>query len=176
MNIYTFIPYSIEGNLGQAYNQCMGLVGKDDWALLLDHDVMLLQRRWYPFLYNVIEKYRDKGIGLYTCFTNRCGAQFQKAPGIDSSSHNLFYHISYARSLQDEYRDRITLLDDGNISGFFMLVSKKIWIEIRGAKKKGIGKVDLDLVKRLRDANIKIARLDGLYVYHYRRALLEGKP
>jgi GT2 family glycosyltransferase len=175
--IYTFIPYSLEKNLGQAYNNCMKLISDKDWAVFLDYDVMFTIRDWQYHLDNVIKKYGD--VGLYTCFTNRAGTKVQTAPGVDRNIHDLLYHMEFGRKLRKKYGDRISDLKleekkRVRLSGFFMLISKKTWNRIGGSQRKGLSKVDWEIAQKIVDSKLKVFRIDGLYAYHYRRGLKEG--
>ncbi len=176
MQIYTFIPYSTKKNLGQAYNRCMDLIAGGDWALFLDHDVMFVSRDWYPLLVKVIGKNED--VGLFTCFSNRVGTKAQKAPGVCPVTHDILYHRHFGQKIAEKYKDRVTDLKlEGKkrpkLSGYFLLISKRTWNKIGGVTKKGTSKVDWHIIKKCVAADIKVARIDGLYVYHYRRGLGE---
>jgi hypothetical protein len=165
--IYTFVPYSLNRSLGQAYNSCMSLVPEKDWGLLLDDDVMFCNRKWYQIMDSYIKKYPH--IGLFTCYTNRIGAKFQKLKKVDRGNDDMVYHMSIGRDVSVKNKGQVTRLKNGKIGGFAMLVSKKTWNIIGGAKKTGLKKVDWDILKKCRDNNILVARIDEIYAYHWRR-------
>ena len=175
--IYTFIPFSINKNIGDAYNRCMDLIGPGDWAAMLDHDCMFVCRDWYPLLLKAVKKYPQ--YGLFTCYANRVGTKVQRAPGVSAETHDILYHRQFAKKMGDKYKDGATdlRLEDKKrpkISGYFMLVSKKTWQSIGGATRKGMSKIDWHIVQKCVKQGIKVARIDGLYVYHYRRGLGEA--
>jgi len=173
--IYTFIPYSIEGNLVVAYEKCMKLIRDDDWALFLDYDVMFTRRDWYVLFVKAIKRYPE--VGVFTCYTNRIRTKFQKAPGIDRNNHDMVYHMKFGQRLYEKNGDSITIFPKGeHLGGFVMLIRKSVWNKIRPLKEKGIEYVDIEIGRKCHAREIKIARLDGLYAYHWRRGLNEGPP
>lgn len=172
--IYTFIPYSIEGNLAKAYSECMRLVGEDDLCLFLDHDVMFTRKDWYVLFDMASKKYED--VGIFTCYTNRIKTLFQQVPDIDSENHDIRYHIKFGQELYNKNKDSITVMNrGGRLGGFAMLIRKSIWQKVK-PEKDGIEFVDIEIGKKCHSLKIKIARLDGLYAYHWRRGLNEGPP
>ncbi len=173
--IYAFVPYSPEGNLAVAYEKCMRLIRDEDWALFLDYDVMFTRRDWYVLFNKAIKKHPE--VGIFTCYTNRIRTPFQKVPKIDRNNHNMVYHMKFGKELYEKYGDSTTLFPKGEqLGGFVMLIRKSVWNRIKPLKEKGIEFVDIEIGNKCHSLGIKIARLDGLYVYHWRRGLNEGSP
>lgn len=173
--IYTFIPFDIEGNLKDAYEQCMELIENEDWALFLDYDVMFTHRNWYVLFDKAIKKYPE--IGVFTCYTNRIRTPFQKVPKIDRDNHNMIYQMKFGQKLYEKNKDSITIFPEREqLGGFVMLIKKNIWNRIKPLKQEGIELVDIEIGRECYKRGIKIARLDGLYAYHWRRGLNEGPP
>lgn len=172
--IYTFIPYSIKGNLAKAYDSCMALIGESDLALFTDYDVIFTRRNWYEIFDNASKEHTD--IGIFTCYTNRIKTSFQIAPGVDSNNHDIKYHMKFGKELYLKHGNSITVMDrGGRLGGFAMLIRKRIWNEIK-TLKEGIEYIDIEIGKKCHSLNIKIARLNGLYAYHWRRGINEGSP
>jgi GT2 family glycosyltransferase len=172
MKIYAFIPYSLEKNLGSAYNSCMAVIGEDDWGLLLDDDIMFCTRNWYKIMHSAIIKYPH--IGLFVCFTNRIGAKFQRLPNVDYESNDMAYHMKIGKTVEKVNKDILTRLKSGHIGGFAMLISKKTWDKIGGAKETGLKKIDWDILDKCRKQEILVARFNEIYAYHWRRGKLKG--
>lgn len=173
--IHTFIPYSIEGNLVEAYEKCMRLIKDDDWALFLDYDVMFTHRNWYALLDKATKRHPE--IGIFTCYTNRIRTEFQRVPKIDRDNHNMIYHMNFGKNLYEKNKDSITIFSkEEDLGGFVILIKKSVWNKIKPLEKKGIENIDIEIGRRCHIREIKIARLDGLYAYHWRRGLDEGPP
>lgn len=184
--IYYFKPFSIESNLGQAYNDYMKLLPNDeDWACFCDLDTMFLTPDVGKQIADIIEKYKDHKVGVFTCYASRTGNVFQCLNGIISDDPDIRNHRRIALQLQKENYDSITDLND-LISGHLMIVQKKVWadvgffadevsekMQLRGIKKNLLA-VDNRFSKRCLNNNYKIYLMNGIYILHYYR-MLEGK-
>ena len=92
--IWYFTPYSIEGNLGKAYNDYCKLVqNEEDWICFIDGDVCFLNSDWGKHFEDLIEKYPEAGI--ITCFTNRIGCKEQCYTNEISENSDMKYHKFY---------------------------------------------------------------------------------
>lgn len=169
--IYTHIAYSPNGekNLGKAYNDFMELLPDDAFALFLDHDIMLLTYGWYPYLEAVLKEHPD--CGLFTCFTNRVNCRWQIASDANQRSNDIKYHRQFAvhqnASFSPEQCIDVTHKKPC-LSGFFILISKKVWKKI-GKFKDGITGVDNDIHIKAREHGEKVMLIQGMYVYHWYR-------
>ena len=65
--IYTFIPYSVDKNYGEACNEMMDLLPEDGWGCILDHDICFTTYNWYVQLNEIIKKNVN---GTYTACCN----------------------------------------------------------------------------------------------------------
>ena len=165
--IYNFIAYDIDKNLGRAYNKCMSLLDDDDWAVFLDHDAMFMQRDWYKEVSNTIKN--NPSYGLFTCSTNRIGCPWQLVNGVDKDNHNIKYHKLVGKELE---KNKNIVIDVTHstvlLSGVVIIVSKKTWTTITGAKDGFLG-VDNDLHYKCRKNNIKVGFIPNIYTYHWYR-------
>lgn len=181
--IWYFTPYSIEKNLGVAYNNYCELVKDDnDWICLIDGDALFLNDAWGHHFQALIDTYPDTG--LFTTYTNRTGNIEQLYNGELSENSDLLYHRQLALKLQKENYLKVKELTHF-ISGHVMLFSKKTWSEVGGfpttlsektALKYNFNIVALDnrFSYRILQAGKKILLAEGIYVMHYYR-LLEGR-
>jgi GT2 family glycosyltransferase len=159
------IPYEPEKRLANAYNRAMENTTAE-WVLLLDHDVSLVNPLWYDMCLKGIQNVEGKNAGLITCVTSgktRSPQQIEK-----ENSSNIEDHIEIALKQYQSYR---TIVKENNmtITGFFMLIRKSAWEQIKFRhSKNGIDKIDIDFSKRLLEAGFTIWVMPGLYVYHRR--------
>ena len=165
MTVHHFTPYSVEKNLGKAYNDCFEMIGDDDWCCLRDMDTMFLTPDAGDIVFNYA--YQNPGCVL-TCYTNRIHplAMEQLVSGTLINSPELLSHIEISNYKKGKNIYQTTKLT-GPLSGFLMLLSKKVWRTIGGFDENiGLLGVDTDFYKRVRQAQIPVLRMDGLYIWH----------
>ena len=165
--IQTMMPFAPDQNLGGAYNQAMRTLPDDGWACFLDHDAIWTTREWYGQLAEAAAFQPEAG--LFTAVGSRASRSWQSAG--DPESHDMRWHRDFGhRRLATR-----TLLDVTNtrgIGGFVMLISKKSW-SLAGGFPKGMYCVDHGIHFALARIGRPIYVIEGLYVYHWRRA--DGK-
>ena len=167
MNIYTFIPYDVNKNLGDAYNRHMNLLKDDDWAVILDHDAMFVQKDWMVHIEKVIKE--NPEYGFFTCMMNRVGSKWQMSKDIDKENHDMFYHMNIGKILRERNFPVVDATELPCLSGVVMIVKKSVWDRIGGAPDGMLG-VDGQLHIRCRKAGVKVGLMPSLYVYHWYRA------
>ena len=171
MSIYYFVPYSLERNIGKAYNQYMALLPNDeDYGVLMDGDTMFLTFDWGHAIAEVIKKLPDAGI--ITCQTNRIR---QKKQFYNESSPDILVHRLIAKTLDEKYRGQFRKINS-HISGFFMAIQKKTWKEV-GKFPEADGTlltVDNAFSRKVMRSEKDIYLMRGMYVFHYYR-FAEGK-
>lgn len=183
MKFETIIPYH-KGNLGKAYNEAMQKV--DGWALLLDHDVMILTPGWQDICELVIDQLGTQ-YGWITCRTNSIWCDDQLDRNAPQSS-DIMEHLKYAKMIaqgnieikEPESKARKFL---GNVfSGFFILTHKQAWTGAGGFIERresviheGIRfdcnlflGVDNDYFFRLKKAGYKMVIMNNVYAFHLR--------
>lgn len=156
-------PYSLEKNLGKAYNEAMSLLPDDGWACLMDYDTMFLTTDCGVILHEYAKLLPDAG--LLTCYTNRIHpkADQQLLHGV-SENFDVKFHADLAYNQKLELFKFTELKRE--VSGFLMLISKKTWNEVKFDEFGKCLGVDNDYCWRLFNAGKKIYRMDGLYVWH----------
>jgi len=167
--IYYFTPYSLEKNLGEAYNHYMSLIRRDqDWCCLLDGDTMFLAPNWGAQLHYIVSLYPDTG--MFTCMTNRVGTLKQRKDGIMSANGDMGYHRRIACRLQQNHYYDIEPLNQ-HCSGLMMMVRKKTWKQVKFSD--GLLGVDFQYCDDLIAKGYDIKLMKGVYLMHYYR-FLEG--
>lgn len=168
--IYTFIPYSEEKppRLGDAYNKFMELLpNDDDWACLIDHDVMFTRKNWFHQLNDIIKKHPE--YGCFVARTNSMMCSWQKIKELENC-HDLLEHKKLGLTIQREfYAEVVDVTHYGNtFSGFLMLIRKETWnnVKFTHGGKGGLGGVDNNFHRDLKNAGFKVGLMMGVYVYH----------
>lgn len=164
-------PFSLEGDLGKAYNEALELLPDDAWAVLMDHDMMLTTREWYRQLEEAVAFIPHAG--AIVAMANRIAAPWQQIG--DPDNHDVAHHRQFGR----ERLKARTLLDITNTKGFggvLFALSKAAWREVGGFAEGATLCVDHSIHFKLRDAGRRIYLLESLYVYHWRRAFGDALP
>jgi cellulose synthase/poly-beta-1,6-N-acetylglucosamine synthase-like glycosyltransferase len=170
--IYYSNPFSIEKNIGKAYNQFCALVpNDDDWIVLQDGDILYLTPDWGKRIYDSLKKDGDK-YGLVSCYTNRLSSSSQLHNGKRSNDHDVRNHDEVAHTYNTigikEHRAT-------GIAGLFMAFKKSTWKKVGGFAEDNIG-FDTDFSQRVRKHGMKIGLMTNLYVYHWYRGWEENNP
>ena len=170
--IYYFVPYSLERNIGKAYNQYMALLPNDnDWGVLMDGDTMFLTFDWGHAIEEVIKKLPDAG--LITCLTNRISTG--RGQFYNEDSTDIIVHRAIAKHLDKEFRGQYRR-NNARVSGFLMAIQKKTWIDVGKfpeASNKILG-VDDAFSKKVLRTGKGIYIMKGMYKLHYYR-MAEGR-
>jgi len=163
------IPYDSQGSLAMAYNRALS-EGSSEWVLFLDHDIFLCNPLWYKMSLAAVQHLSENDpkaacIGCIT-HTKLSGRDIKRGVVTNDS---VGFHIDIAKR---EYTKYGTTLVRRNkyVSGFFLLVNRKIASEIRFTQPKtgDINKIDVDFGTRVIDAGYHNYQMGGLYVYHRR--------
>jgi GT2 family glycosyltransferase len=170
MKVWLSTPYDLEKNLGKAYNEFMQLLPDDDWACLMDYDVQLLT----PDAVRIIHTYVDlcPNAGILTCRTNRASTLsfMQLHQGVVNENPDITWHITLAERYKANQLYNISIIPR-DISGFLMVISKKLWKEINFTEDKKCLGVDTEFNRRVRSAGHPIYLMDGLYCFHQYRIM-----
>jgi len=162
--IHVKTPFSVEKNLGKAYNTAFKDVGDDDWICLIDRDVMFLTPNSIPIMYDYTKMYDDTGI--FTAYTNRIHplAVDQLLYGYPSENDSVSEWETIAI---DQEKKPMTVTEINHpISGFLMLIAKRTWNEIKFMEDRVCLGVDNFYSQSVLNAGKKIYRMDKLVVWH----------
>ena len=170
MHIYYGIPYALDKNLGAEYNRYMNLLpNDDDWMCVTDGDIMFFGDFGHQ-ISDVIKKIPDAG--LITCLTNRIAKNKAQLYGGDSS--DAIVHRVIAKNLDKDFRGSYRKINQ-KVSGFFMAIKKKTWLEVGKFPEIPNKILDIDglISSKILRSGKGIYLMRGVYVFHYYR-LLEG--
>ena len=170
--IYYTIPYSLTKNIGEAYNQYMSILPKDeDWLCITDGDIMFLNFDWGHIIQEVVDKLPDAG--LITCCTNRISKNKVQLHREDSP--NILIHRLIAKRLDKEQRGKYSRVNK-KVSGFLMIIQKRTWKEMGGFPAMPGKILDIDglISRKILSMGKHIYLMEGLYVFHYYR-MAEGR-
>jgi len=168
LKIPLIIPFSPNGRIGEAYNNALSNL-VEGWVLFIDHDVLLVNPYWWDIC-NAAINHVGLDAGWITCYTNRIGCKFQKAPNVNTQTDDIKYHRQFALDLFKKNRGKIRDLTNakgGRFSGMFILTHKQAWIDAGGFKENiGFFNVDCRYFTSLKNAGYKLFLMEDLYVYH----------
>lgn len=168
MTIDVRIPFDSNRNkLGSAYNRAMETV--KDWALLLDHDIFLVNHTWHATCLDAIKSLGHRA-GWISCRTNAVACPHQVIKG-HLKNHDLNYHTEIAKKREIDYPGVYTDVTDAIVplSGFFILTHRKAWEDAGGFPEGFLG-VDNQYHRRLAKAGYRVFVMEELYCYHrYKR-------
>jgi len=167
-------PYSIDKNLGKAYNDVMALLPTGSHACFRDGDTCWLTPDYGVILAEYVRLYPN---AILTCFTNRINEKSEQQLPTVRDITDFTTHLEIAEK-QKEKTYSVTPMH-GFISGFCMVVPKSVWevtkfTEVQAFEGRGphnlLG-VDNDFTNRARAAGVPVLRMDGLYIFHTYRLL-----
>lgn len=172
--IYYFSPYSVIKNLGEAYNQHVQLIGDDDTAVLTDGDTCWLTPDYGMVISEYVKQYPD---AVLTCWTNRINEKAEQQWPHDRDNSDMRFHLNCALLVQSQPLS-VTALH-GFVSGFCLVVPKKVWNQHKFAEKQvyedrgphNLLGVDNDWTNRIRAAGVPVLRMNNVYMWHTYRLL-----
>ncbi len=174
MKIDVKIPYSEIGQLADAYNEAL-FEGTSEWVLFLDHDVFLCNPHWYGMCVQAIESLKSDSKAF--CIGCVAGGEIKtrkRRRGLQSLPiDSIAAHIEVAKQAYGMYGN--TLVPRKKyVTGFFLLMNRKIALEIGFVQQKlgYIYNIDVDFGTRGLEAGYNIYTMPGLYVYHRREMSL----
>lgn len=161
--IHILTPYSIEKNLGKAYNESVRLLPDDSWACVTDYDVMFLTPDCGVILQEYVNMFPHTGI--FTCLTNRIHplAKDQLLNGV-SEFTDIMIHTKIAQSQREKLYQVKEV--DHPISGFLMMFKKSTWERIKFVENGKCLGVDNFFSDAVLKSGLKINVMEGLYVWH----------
>lgn len=169
--IFEFKPYSLEGNIGNAYNHYCSLVKDTDYIVLYDADTMVLTPGHGHMLSEVISKYGNI-FKLFTCYTNRVNNKNQIIEELFDEP-DIRVHRKKAIELYNKELNVKRISESPGVRGFMIMFSKDTWQQVSGFRDDGILGVDCDFSRRVSKIG-NIGLIENMYVLHYYR-LNEGR-
>lgn len=170
MNIFYCTPFSLEKNLGKAYNDYVKRLARsdDDWVFFIDGDAIFLDPFWGKHISDIVHKYPDTG--LFTCKTNRVGCLLQCHGFVRSNDPNMLNHFWISEELKQKRYWDVTKVNH-IISGIMMGFTYKTWKEVGGFSEhpNEILKVDNRFSRKVLNAGKTILMMEGVYLLHYYR-------
>lgn len=159
-------PYSLSKNLGQAYNEFLGLLpNASDFACLTDADAMFTVPNYGHLIDAVIHRYPE--CRLFYAKTQRIACRWQLDKTIRSD--HMPRHRAHGKALAEKYgASCIPAGDSPPGSGFLILVRKDLWQQVP-FREQGILGVDWDFYRRVQALNEPILLMQGIYLYHWYR-------
>ncbi|HEU0115895.1 MAG TPA: hypothetical protein VFQ80_14515, partial [Thermomicrobiales bacterium] len=164
IKLLTMTPYATDRNLGRAYNEAMDLLPEGAWGCFVDHDAMFTTRAWYGQILEAIAFKPDAG--AFTGVTNRIAAPWQQVG--EPNNHSIVWHRAYGAD-RVKVRTLLEITYTRGFGGVCMVVNKEAWREV-GGFADGLLCVDHSLHFRLQAAGRSVWLIEGLYLYHWRRA------
>lgn len=167
MKVKIITPYSVEKNLGKAYNEEISRLKENEWACLCDIDICFLT----PDAGVILEQYamRFPDAGILTCYTNRVSplSHMQLLSGTVDNSSDIKGHMILAEK-QKRFLYQATEIKR-DISGMLMMISRRFWEQFKFREDLKCLGVDTEYNRQIRMAGKTIYRMDGLYVFHIYR-------
>lgn len=170
MKIYPMMPFDLGMNLGAAYNASMEALPDGAWAAFLDHDAMWTTRAWYRQIDEAIAFLPEAG--AFTAMTNRIASPWQQIG--DRENHDMRHQRRFGAERM-AVRTILDVTDTNGLGGVVLCLSKESWRRA-GGFVDGMLCVDHQIHFALRDAGLRVYMIEGLYVYHWRRAFGDELP
>lgn len=171
MTLHILSPYSLNKNLGSAYNESMSLIPEDDWVCFKDIDAMFLHPSQPKRIYDYIAAYPDAGI--LTCYTNRISTLSpQLLNGRMSSITDMNHWVKEAGWIIDKPIKVKAVADAQDISGFCMVISKKTWNTVKFPEymdRGGCIGVDTMYRRGILAAGLKVLIMETIIMFHLYR-------
>jgi len=174
MRVWIMTPYSVERNLGKAYNEAMAMIPENDAACFIDGDCMFCTSDFGSILDYYANLYTRS---VLTCHINRIHqlAKGQLYSGFDDvkaciAEANRIKHVRTVTNIV------------GSVSGTLLVVPKSIWnkykfIEVNAYRpgEPNLLGCDNHYTNLVRANGISVLRMDGLLIYHQYRLLTGTK-
>lgn len=149
----------------------MSMIPEGDACCFVDGDTLFLT----PDFGHIIDAYhKAHPDAVLTCWTNRIHT-LASEQNKHLQSTDIIDHLVIPQGVTTA-----TPLE-GPVSGFLLVVPKKIWNEHKFTEenryhpgKPNLLGVDNDFTNKVRKAGIQVLRMDGLYVWHTYRLLSNG--
>jgi cellulose synthase/poly-beta-1,6-N-acetylglucosamine synthase-like glycosyltransferase len=171
MRIFYSNPFSLDKNIGKAYNDYLSCLNAadDDWVVMQDGDIMYLTPDWGKRIHDALILDGGK-FGLVGCYTNRLRSKHQLNQKEFSYDLNIRNHYEIANTYQSEGIQEIKEY----IAGFFMAFQYKTWKKVKF--KEDTLAFDSLFSMRVKELDLKIGLIRSLYVFHGYRLWADVEP
>jgi hypothetical protein len=171
MRIFYSNPFSLDKNIGKAYNEYLSCLNAndEDWIVIQDGDIMYLTADWGKRINDALCLYGNK-FGLVGCYTNRLRSKHQLHGNAFSYDLNVRNHFEIANSYKEEGIQEIKEY----IAGFFMAFQYKTWKKIKFTENSLA--FDSLFSMRVKELDLKIGLIRSLYVFHGYRLWTDDEP
>ena len=168
MKVHFIIPYSLDKNLGKAYNDAMSLIPEGDSACIMDYDVQLLTHDAGRIITQYATENPDK---VLTCYTNRIHPlnTEQLLSGKVDDQPNMLAHLITAKKQANSAHTMATICN--HFSGFLFVLPKEVWKNTPFPENGECLGVDTEWFKRLKGNQVPVMRMNRVYVWHTYRLL-----
>ena len=166
MMLHVIEPYSLEKNIGKAYNDAFKHYDSNDWICLKDHDAMFLLPDTIRHIHEYTLLYPRTGI--FVCYTNRLANRDQLLTDRCDNNDSIRHHIGLAK--QQERKLYETTLLYKPVSGVLMVIKKSTWDKVKFNEVGCLG-VDNDYHLRVVEAGFEVLRMNGVYIWHSYRLI-----
>jgi hypothetical protein len=171
MRIFYSNPFSLDKDIGKAYNEYLSCLNAndEDWIVMQDGDIMYLTPDWGKRIADALILDGDK-FGLVGCYTNRLRSRHQLHKKEFNYDLNVLNHYQIATSYQDQGIQEIKEY----IAGFFMAFQYKTWKKIKFVENSLA--FDSLFSMRVKELGLKVGLIKSLYVFHGYRMWSEVDP
>lgn len=164
LNIHYMTPYSVGGNIGQAYNRACSLIADpEDWIVIRDGDTMFLTPEWGRVIAEVLQRHGDDFM-LLGAMTNRLAENHQRMEGMFDEM-DLRVHYELAKLMEGEATRTEVFQTLFDIAGMLMVFKKGTWDRVGGFEENS-PVFDRIFTRRVQQAGGKVGVMKGLYVLH----------
>lgn len=173
INVWYSNPYSIEKNIGKAYNDFIKQLNPsdEDWIVMQDGDMMYLTPDWGKRIHEAL-LLEGHNYGLIGCYTNRLKGLHQLHDRRFSDDTNIKNHYEIANSYEGNH---IIELKKEGVAGVFMAFQMKTWKAVKGFREDSIS-FDTSFNQAVRALGMKVGLINSLYVFHLYRIWAEKEP
>ena len=170
MKIFYSNPFSLDKNIGKAYNEYLSSLNADDedWIVMQDGDILYLTPDWGKRINDALYLDGDK-FGLVGCYTNRLRAKHQLHEKAFSSDLNIRNHYNIAMSYEG-----VGTRNQRIYCWFFMAFKYKTWKKIKFVENSLA--FDSLFSMRVKELGLKIGLIRSLYVFHSYRPWTDFEP
>jgi len=162
------IPWDSGKNIGECYHDTLYFAHKE-WVCFIDADTHPGMNPYFgKHLEEIIEA--NPEYSMLTCYTNRIGMPYMKAPHVDDQNHDIAYHRRMYNNFRAIYHtDVMDITDDKPLSGVLMLVNVEDYVDTAPTNpfSSGMRGIDNEFHFHMKKHGYKVGMMKGFYLYHW---------